>query len=72
MKAINVLTICLKPMKEIYRYACVESDTNNFVTGFSNKIFRDKGNINGGVKSEHKRGQIQLKWGSLKEDIQSL
>lgn len=29
-------------------------------------------NINGGVKSEHKRGQIQLKWGSLKEDIQSL
>lgn len=28
-------------------------------------------NINGGVKSEHKRGQIQLKWGSLKEDIQS-
>ena len=27
-------------------------------------------NIKGGVKSEHKRGQIQLKWGSLKEDIQ--
>ncbi|MFK2822521.1 hypothetical protein ACH5BK_06015 [Arcobacter sp. YIC-80] len=26
-------------------------------------------NINGGDKSEHKRGVIQLKWGSIKEDI---
>jgi len=27
-------------------------------------------NINGGDKSEHKRGVIQLKWGSIKEDIE--
>jgi len=26
-------------------------------------------NINGGDKSEHKRGVIQLKWGSIKDDI---
>lgn len=26
-------------------------------------------NINGGDKSEHKRGVIQLKWGSVKDDI---
>lgn len=29
-------------------------------------------NINGGNKSEHKRGQIQLKWGNLKEDIKNI
>ena len=29
-------------------------------------------NINGGSKSEHKRGQIQLKWGGLKADIKSI
>jgi len=27
-------------------------------------------NINGGDKSEHKRGVIQLKWGSIKDDIE--
>jgi len=26
-------------------------------------------NINGGDKSEQKRGVIQLKWGSIKDDI---
>ena len=57
------LTICLKPMKEIYRYGCVESDTNNFVTGFSNKIFRDKGNINGGVYLMSKKIFYKLKTG---------
>lgn len=29
-------------------------------------------NINGGDKSEHKRGQIQLKWGGLEKDISKL
>ena len=29
-------------------------------------------NINGGNKSEHKRGHIQLKWGGLKDDIKNL
>jgi len=29
-------------------------------------------NINGGIKSEKKRGQIQLKWGSLKDDIKKI
>lgn len=29
-------------------------------------------NINGGNKSEKKRGQIQLKWGGLKEDIKQI
>jgi len=29
-------------------------------------------NINGGDKSEKKRGQIQLKWGGLKEDIKQI
>lgn len=29
-------------------------------------------NINGGNLSEHKRGQIQLKWGGLKEDIKNI
>lgn len=29
-------------------------------------------NINGGNKSENKRGQIQLKWGGLKNDIKNI
>ena len=29
-------------------------------------------NINGGNKSEHKRGEIQLKWGTLKNDLKKI
>ena len=29
-------------------------------------------NINGGNKSENKRGQIQLKWGSLRKDVETI
>ncbi len=29
-------------------------------------------NINGGTKSEHKRGVIQLKWGKVKDDIKKI
>jgi D-glycero-alpha-D-manno-heptose 1-phosphate guanylyltransferase len=43
------LMLSLKNMINFDRYGCVESDENNFVTTFTEKGFRESGNINGGI-----------------------
>lgn len=43
------LILSLKHMTNFDRYGCVESDENNFVTTFTEKGFRESGNINGGI-----------------------
>lgn len=43
------LMLSLKNMQNFDRYGCVESDENNFVTTFTEKGFRESGNINGGI-----------------------
>lgn len=45
----NKLMLSLKHMTNFDRYGCVESDENNFVTTFTEKGFRESGNINGGI-----------------------
>ena len=41
--------LSLKQIKNFDRYGCVEIDENNLVTRFTEKGYRDIGNINGGV-----------------------
>ena len=36
-------------MTNFDRYGCVESDNNNIVKAFTEKRFRESGNINGGI-----------------------
>lgn len=43
------LMLSLKHMTDFDRYGCVESDDNNRVTAFTEKGYRESGNINGGV-----------------------
>lgn len=43
------LILSLKQMKEFDRYGCVESDDNNLVTAFTEKGYKQSGNINGGI-----------------------
>jgi D-glycero-alpha-D-manno-heptose 1-phosphate guanylyltransferase len=43
------LILSLKHMKNFDRYGCVESDANSLITAFTEKGYRDIGNINGGV-----------------------
>ena len=43
------LMLSLKHMTNFDRYGCVESDENDFVTTFTEKSFRESGNINGGI-----------------------
>ncbi|HIM74585.1 MAG TPA: D-glycero-D-manno-heptose 1-phosphate guanosyltransferase [Campylobacterales bacterium] len=43
------LMLSLKNMQNFDRYGCVESDENNFITEFTEKVYRKTGNINGGV-----------------------
>jgi len=43
------LILSLKHMVNFDRYGCVESDENNFVTAFTEKGYRESGNINGGI-----------------------
>lgn len=42
-------TLALKPMVNFDRYGCVEFDNDYQVTAFTEKTFREKGAINGGV-----------------------
>lgn len=49
LKPNNKLVLSLKPMKEFDRYGCVEINSEGFVTKFSEKEYRQEGNINGGV-----------------------
>ena len=43
------IILSLKHMKNFDRYGCVESDENNLVTAFTEKGYREYGNINGGI-----------------------
>ena len=43
------LILSLKHMTNFDRYGCVESDDNNLVTAFTEKGYREFGNINGGI-----------------------
>lgn len=43
------LILSLKHMINFDRYGCVESDDNNLVTAFTEKGYRESGNINGGI-----------------------
>lgn len=43
------LILSLKHMTNFDRYGCVESDNNNLVTAFTEKGYRESGNINGGI-----------------------
>lgn len=43
------LILSLKKMKNFDRYGCVECDKNNFITAFTEKGYRETGDINGGI-----------------------
>lgn len=43
------IELSLKPMKNFDRYGCVETNHKGFVTTFTEKGFRESGNINGGI-----------------------
>lgn len=43
------LILSLKHMTNFDRYDCVENDENNLVTAFTEKGYRESGNINGGI-----------------------
>jgi D-glycero-alpha-D-manno-heptose 1-phosphate guanylyltransferase len=43
------LILSLKHMINFDRYGCVESDDNNLVKAFTEKGYRESGNINGGI-----------------------
>jgi len=48
-KGKSLLRLALKSMSEFDRYGCVEINKQGFVTAFTEKGFRKKGNINGGI-----------------------
>jgi D-glycero-alpha-D-manno-heptose 1-phosphate guanylyltransferase len=43
------LLLSLKPMHHFDRYGCVESDEQGLLTAFTEKGYRENGNINGGI-----------------------
>ena len=43
------IQLSLKPMNNFDRYGCVETNIEGFVTTFTEKGFREYGNINGGI-----------------------
>jgi D-glycero-alpha-D-manno-heptose 1-phosphate guanylyltransferase len=43
------IVLSLKKMHDFDRYGCVESNSNNIVTSFREKEYRESGNINGGI-----------------------
>ena len=49
LKDKSQLILSLKPMSDFDRYGCVENDENNLVTVFTEKGYRESGNINGGI-----------------------
>lgn len=49
LKEDSKILLCLKQMKEFDRYGCVESDENGYVSDFTEKEYREIGNINGGI-----------------------
>lgn len=49
LKSNSKIILSLKSMKNFDRYGCVETNTEEFVTTFTEKGFREYGNINGGI-----------------------
>ena len=49
LKDNSKLILSLKHMTNFDRYGCVESDNNNLVLAFTEKEYRESGNINGGI-----------------------
>lgn len=49
LKDKSKLILSLKHMTDFDRYGCVEKDENNLVTAFTEKGYRESGNINGGI-----------------------
>jgi D-glycero-alpha-D-manno-heptose 1-phosphate guanylyltransferase len=49
LKDSSKLMLSLKHMEKFDRYGCVESDENSLVTAFTEKGYREIGNINGGI-----------------------
>lgn len=49
LKDNSKLILSLKHMEKFDRYGCVESDEKSFVIGFTEKEYREVGNINGGI-----------------------
>lgn len=45
----DCLMLCLKHMINFDRYGCVESNEKDFVTAFTEKGYKESGNINGGI-----------------------
>lgn len=45
----SMLQLSLKTMSDFDRYGCVESDADGYITAFTEKSYRKKGNINGGI-----------------------
>jgi D-glycero-alpha-D-manno-heptose 1-phosphate guanylyltransferase len=54
-------TLALKPMKNIVRYGTVNTEGNK-VTGFTEKQFREAGNINGGIYLLEKDQFLKKNW----------
>lgn len=62
-----------KKTNEVLDYLCDDLNESNGAIPVGTLTFQAwNRNINGGNKSEHKRGVIQLKWGSVGEDLKSL
>jgi D-glycero-alpha-D-manno-heptose 1-phosphate guanylyltransferase len=49
LKNNSKLILSLKAMRNFDRYGCVETNADGFVTTFTEKDFREFGNINGGI-----------------------
>jgi D-glycero-alpha-D-manno-heptose 1-phosphate guanylyltransferase len=49
LKDNSKLMLSLKYMEKFDRYGCVESNENSFVTAFTEKGYKEIGNINGGI-----------------------
>ena len=49
IKNTSRIMLALKPMFKFDRYGCVESNEEGFVSAFTEKGFRETGNINGGI-----------------------
>jgi len=62
-----------KKTEEVVRWLCDESNESDGTIPVGKLTFQAwNRNINGGNKSEKKRGVIQLKWGSIGEDLKEI
>lgn len=54
LKSCSSLSIALKEMENFNRYGVVKIDSSNVITGFDEKRFVERGNINGGIYIIHR------------------